>query len=89
MLKPGTVCQIRGVPQHALGGDCNGKIVVITGPLINNLTNFYEFTPTLTTNVPKVGEEVSAGHKKYLWPFEDFDFSPEGESVNKTLELTQ
>lgn len=82
MIKPGTLCMIRGVPQGTLGSDCNGKIVTVEGFKPN--TDYYQFTPRLITKTPREAT-VSFGPEKFLYPFEDFDPS-ELDVTDKELE---
>ena len=68
MIKPNTLCMIRGVPRGTSGGDCNGKIVTV----IARRGEIYEFEPALFTKVIVPGY-VDRSPEQYLYPFEDFD----------------
>lgn len=68
-MKPGTICQIRGVPQNFVGGDLNGTVVAIEGHVGADM---YAFTPALVSHVPLVPMLVISGPKQYLHPFTDF-----------------
>ncbi len=71
MIKPGTLCMIRGVPANTTGGDCNGKIVVIEG--LEDLVHYgklYKFTPELHTNIPFPGG-VYTSPAQYLHPLDN------------------
>lgn len=83
MIKPGTLCMIRGVPQGTFGSDCNGQIVTVQAFETN--TDYYHFTPYLLTKTP-YETTVGFGPEKFLYPFEDPDtlgFT----NTNKELEL--
>jgi chitinase len=78
MIKPGTLCMIRGVPTGMIGGDCNGKIVTV----VQKIAELYMFVPQLYTQTGVKGW-VDTSVEKYLFPFEDFD--PQ-ELIEKELE---
>ena len=71
-MKPGTICQIRGVPQNFVGGDLNGSIVAIEGSLGPGM---YAFTPALVSRLTQTPVLVISSPQEYLHPF--LDFTPE------------
>lgn len=80
MIKPGTMCMIRGVPLNKPGGDCNGKIVQVKE--LYGLV--WRFEPTLYTKIPK-GKEwpIDLSEEKFLWPLDPC----EDDLVRERLEL--
>jgi|688.fasta_scaffold1308245_1 hypothetical protein len=71
MIKPGTLCMIRGVPLGTRGADCNGKIVVVEG-LQDDIHYgiLYKFVPELHTKIPvPCGVDTSPAH--YLHPLDN------------------
>lgn len=68
MIKPGTLCMIRGVPAGSRGYDCNGKIVTV----VQKIAGLYNFLPELYTKGYQAGW-VDRSPEQYLFPFEDFD----------------
>lgn len=80
MIKPNTLCMIRGVPRGTSGADCNGKIVTV----IARYGELYQFEPMLFTREIAPGY-VDTSPEQYLYPFEDFDPS-ELDATNKQLE---
>lgn len=68
-MKPGTICQIRGVPQNFVGGDLNGTIVAIEGHVGKDM---YAFTPALISRIPLTPVLVISSPQCYLHPFTDF-----------------
>lgn len=68
-MQPGTICQIRGVPQNFVGGDLNGSIVSIEGHVGEGM---YAFTPALVSRLTKTPVLVISSPEQYLHPFEDF-----------------
>lgn len=82
MIKPGTLCMIRGVPADTTGGDCNGKIVVVEGLLDGIL---YKFVPELHTKIPFPGG-VYTSPAQYLYPFDDFGKELVTETIEHTIE---
>lgn len=69
MIKPGTLCMIRGVPAGTNGHDCNGKIVTV----VQKIAELYRFLPELYTKGTIYPYWVDTSPEQYLYPFEDFD----------------
>ena len=80
MIKPGTLCMIRGVPQNLPGHEFNGLIVTAQG--IKNPKNYVHWIePALVS-----GRRYFTGcREQWLFPFEDFDPS-ELDVTDKELE---
>lgn len=72
MIKPGTLCMIRGVPTGALGSDFNGNVVVANGIKHTDTEGdiFYWIEPPL---FDKNNYRFTGCNKRWLWPFEDPD----------------
>jgi hypothetical protein len=68
MIKPGTLCMIRGVPAGALGSDCNGKIVVAEQNIFDDV---WKITPEVVTAVGGGLRSMFASHGKYLYPLDN------------------
>ena len=71
MIKPGTLCMIRGVPAGTRGADCIGQIVVVEGQ--ENLPDYgvvYRFIPELHTKIP-VPSGVDTSPPEYLYPLDN------------------
>jgi hypothetical protein len=79
MIKPGTLCMIRGVPSHRIGSDLNGNIVVVGG-IKTAEESIYWIQPEL---VDRRGRLFTGCREQWLYPFEDFD--PQ-HTTTKTLE---
>jgi hypothetical protein len=68
MIKPGTLCMIRGVPQGQLGSDCNGKIVVAETRVFDDV---WRITPEVVTAVGGGLRSLFASKAKYLHPLDN------------------
>lgn len=68
MLKPNTLCMIRGVPHGQLGSDCNGKIVVAEKVLFDDV---WIITPEVITAVGGGLRSLYASKSKYLYPLDN------------------
>ena len=68
MIKPGTLCMIRGVPSHRLGSDCNGKIVVAETRMFDDV---WKITPEVVTVVGNGLRSMFAAKAKYLHPIDN------------------
>lgn len=66
MIKPGTVCMIRGVPANMPGGDCNGKIVRVKE--LYGLV--WRFEPAVHTKYGQEVCEIDLSEEKFLWPLD-------------------
>lgn len=69
MIKPGTLCMIRGVPPNVAGSDCNGQIVTVEGVKFDDV---YLISPELTTDYSH-HSKLNGCPEKYLYPFQDPD----------------
>jgi hypothetical protein len=82
MIKPGTLCMIRGVPSNRLGSEFNGNVVTVTGRKQGSQELIYHIEPTL---YDRHGRHFTGCRHQWLYPFEDFD--PETlHTTTKTLE---
>lgn len=72
MIKPNTLCMIRGVPQGRPGHEFNGNIVVAKGvkKLYDDGTPIYWIEPELVDSNRRV---YTGCREQWLWPFEDPD----------------
>jgi len=68
MIKPGTLCMIRGVPAQAIGHDCNGKIVVAQSHLFADV---WEIVPHVTTATAEGLRSLIAAQGMYLHPLDN------------------
>ena len=68
MIKPNTLCMIRGVPQGQLGSDCNGKIVVAISLMHDDV---WQITPEVITAVGGGLRSLFASKGKYLHPLDN------------------
>jgi hypothetical protein len=82
MIKPGTLCMIRGVPSTRLGSEFNGQVVVVGEVKRVDNELIYYIQPQL---VGRHGLSFNGCRHQWLFPFSDF--GPETLDVtNKTLE---
>jgi hypothetical protein len=70
MIKPGTLCMIRGLPTQALGYQFNGNVVTVTGRKQGSEELIYLIEPVL---VDHKGRHFTGCRHQWLFPFEDFD----------------
>lgn len=68
MIKPGTLCMIRGVPHGMLGSDCNGKIVVAEQRIFDNV---WRITPEVITATATGLRSMFAAQGRYLHPLDN------------------
>lgn len=68
MLKPNTLCMIRGVPHGQLGADCNGKIVVAKRIAFEDV---WDIAPHVITAVEGGFRALIASRAKYLHPLDN------------------
>lgn len=68
MIKPNTLCMIRGVPTGQLGSDCNGKIVTAERNLFDDV---WQITPEVVTAVGGGLRSLFASKSKYLHPLDN------------------
>lgn len=72
MIKPNTLCMIRGVPHDRPGHEFNGQIMVANqykGTHTDGST-LYWIEPVLRDNI---GREFTGCREQWLYPFEDPD----------------
>jgi hypothetical protein len=72
MIKPGTLCMIRGVPQSLPGHEVNGSVVIANGVKSTNHdgTLIYWIEPAL---LGKNGIRFTGSREEWLYPFTDPD----------------
>ena len=88
MIKPGTVCMIRGVPSGKPGYEFNGTIVraekVKARP--EGVGNVWYINPPLTSVREKTIYTGCA--EKWLYPLDDFEDELNREALDEVLELS-
>lgn len=89
MIKPNTLCMIRGVPQHTTGHDCNGKIVETK----ERFGVLWRFEPELITQWIdhqgiRITTTVDTSESKYLYPLDDCADELASEALDEVLERT-
>jgi hypothetical protein len=82
MIKPGTLCMIRGVPQGRLGSEFNGNVVVVGEVKRVDDELIYWIQPEL---FDRHGRMFNGARQQWLRPFDDFD-PQELTTTNKELE---
>lgn len=82
MIKPNTLCMIRGVPHGALGSEFNGHVVAVAGSkyTYHDGSPVYWIEPQL---VDSAGRIFTGCREQWLFPFADPDTLG---LTNKTLE---
>ena len=72
MIKPNTLCMIRGVPQNRMGSEFNGQIIVVTGikGTHDDGSTIYWIEPAL---LDKNKHRFNGCREQWLYPFEDPD----------------
>jgi hypothetical protein len=70
MIKPGTLCMIRGVPSDHLGHEFNGQIVIAQGIKKMAEEPIYWIEPELFDHQ---GRMFNGSREQWLYPFKDFD----------------
>jgi hypothetical protein len=81
MIKPGTLCMIRGVPQGRNGSEFNGYIVTAQGFKDPERQVYWIEPPLFNSN----GNRFTGCREDWLYPFDDFD-PQELTTTNKELE---
>jgi hypothetical protein len=82
MIKPGTLCMIRGVPQGRLGSEFNGNVVVVGEVKRVDDELIYWIQPEL---FDRHGRMFNGARQQWLRPFDDFG-PQELTTTNKELE---
>ena len=80
MIKPGTLCMIRGVPPGVMGHTFNGCVVTACG-FKDPQERIYWIEPPLFEGPTR----FTGSREQWLYPFDDFD-PQELTTTNKTLE---
>jgi hypothetical protein len=81
MIKPGTLCMIRGVPHGRHGSEFNGYIVTANGFKTPQERVYWIEPPLFNSN----GNRFTGCREDWLYPFDDFD-PQELTTTNKELE---
>lgn len=82
MIKPNTLCLIRGVPHEYIGSEFNGRVVTVAGFKTTHPDGspIYWIEPALYDNL---GRQFTGCRAQWLLPFSDPDALV---VTNKTLE---
>jgi hypothetical protein len=86
MIKPGTVCQIRGLPKDSPARTAEGQIVTVIQYLgeFKEFAEVYQFQP----HVVIMGVSFDKCQRKWLHPFDDFEDDLNREALDEVLENT-
>ena len=89
MIKPNTLCMVRGVPLNTPGGDCNGKIV----RAVEQFGVLWRFEPPLPTSwkTPygtRTTATIDLSEAQFLHPLDDFEDELNREALDEVLERT-
>lgn len=88
MIKPNTLCMVRGVPLNTPGGDCNGKIVCA----VEQFGVLWRFEPPLPTSWKTPygtnSATIDLSEAQYLHPLDDFEDELNREALDEVLERT-
>ena len=89
MIKPNTLCMVRGVPKNTPGHDCNGKIVQAK----EQYGVLWRFEPALLTawKTPygtKTSATIDLSEAQFLHPLDDFQDELAREALDLVLERT-
>ena len=85
MIKPGTMCMVRGVPKDTPGWDCNGKIVLAKEQVFDGV---WRFEPTVETKFDNALWPIDLSEARYLHPLDDFEDELDREALDLVLERT-
>ena len=85
MIKPNTLCMIRGVPATAPGGDCNGKIVQAKELVSECL---WRFEPAVESCYNHTLWKIDLSDAQYLHPLDDFEDELAHEALDEVLQTT-
>lgn len=85
-IKPGTVCQIRGLPKTSPVYVAEGRIVTVVQYLgdFKGFAEVYKFQPPVVV----MGVEFDKCQRKWLYPFDDFEDDLNREKLDEVLENT-
>ena len=89
MIKPNTLCMVRGVPLNTPGWDCNGKIV----RAVEQFGVLWRFEPPLPTSwkTPygtRTTATIDLSEAQFLHPLDDFEDELNREALDEVLERT-
>lgn len=86
MIKPGTVCMIRGMPKNSPAYAAEGRIVTTVRYIgeYNGVSEVHEFTPAVVIE----GTEFTKCREKWLHPFDDFEDDLTREALDEAIERT-
>lgn len=86
MIKPGTVCQIRGLPKTSATYAAEGRIVRVVQYLgeYKGVSNVHEFEPPVVIQ----GVQFNKCQEKWLHPLDDFEDDLAREALDEVLERT-
>ena len=85
-IKPGTVCQIRGLPKDSPVRTAEGRIVTVVQYLgeFKGFAEVYQFQPSVIIQ----GHDFDKCQRKWLHPFDDFEDDLNREKLDEVLERT-
>lgn len=87
MIKPGTLCMIRGVPHKLPGGDLNGSIVTAVGRKgVRGTHTIWHINPPLKSD--KDRRIYTGASEQWLHPFDDHSDDLKREAQDEVLERT-
>ena len=88
MIKPNTLCMVRGVPLNTPGWDCNGKIV----RAVEQFGVLWRFEPPLPTSWKTPygtnSATIDLSEAQFLHPLDDFEDELNREALDEVLERT-
>ena len=86
MLKPGTVCQIRGLPKSSRVYTAEGRIVTVVEYMgeFKGFQDVYKFDPPVFIQ----GNRFDKCQRRWLHPFDDFEDDLNREALDEVLERT-
>lgn len=91
MIKPGTICMIRGMPKTSAAYAAEGRIVQVvqyignfTNSKGNQFDNVHQFAPFVTVE----GQNYNKAQEKWLHPLDDFEDELNREKLDEVLENT-
>lgn len=87
MIKPGTVCMIRGVPSNSPSSVANGRIVTVVKYMgdYKGFNDVHQFEPPVTI----MGQEFDKAQKKWLHPLDPCEDDLSRETLERLDEQLQ
>lgn len=76
---------ILGVPKHSLGGDCNGKVVVVREITIKNI---WRFEPAVTSKISGAPTLLEYGEERFLHPLDPCEDDLRREQLDEVIQRT-